>query len=211
MGAPPPPLLSRLEAFQRAPALPVPRQRSTDAHEPCGMGSGRAAASVRRRGRLLWVTAAEPTQRRRRRRLNHARRRVCARQRLHYIGMDIRRPESCAARPRGAHRPLWSHVAALSLARSVAHTAPSPLSRLAACLRAPSPAVPRQGHMLFTCCAAWRLAVEHTRRITRYTSACNIAPGTTIAPYSIVALEPTRGKYTYFFVKKLTRSRTRHR
>ena len=144
MGAPPPQLLSRLEAFQRAPVLPVPRQRSTDAHEPCGMGSGRAAASAWRRGRLWWCTAAEPSRRRRHPRLCHAWRRLSARQRLHYLSRDLRRSESRAAWARSARWSQRGCAAALGLAHSITCAPPlTPLSRLAACLRALAHATPQ--------------------------------------------------------------------
>ena len=85
-------------------------------------------------------------QRRRRRRLYRAWRRVSARQRLHYLGIDLSTLTSRAARTRGARRPLWGRAAALGLCHSVTGAPPPPpLSRLAACLSAPAPAAPRQG------------------------------------------------------------------
>ena len=51
-GEPPPPPLSRLAGYLRAPALAVPRKGPIAAHEPCDVGVGRASASVAWRGRL---------------------------------------------------------------------------------------------------------------------------------------------------------------
>ena len=133
-----------MPARARAPA--ASQQGPTDAREPRCVSARRAAASVGRRGRLWWYTAAEPTQRRSNRRLNHAWRRVCACQRLRYLGRDLRRPESRAARVRGAQRPRRGRMAALGAAHSVTGEPPPPsVSRLAACLRALVPAAPRQG------------------------------------------------------------------
>jgi len=47
-----PPPLSRLAGYLRAPAPAAPRQGPIAAHEPCGDGTGRAAASLGGRGRL---------------------------------------------------------------------------------------------------------------------------------------------------------------
>jgi len=139
-GAPPPPPLSRLAACIRARAPAAPRQRSVDTHEPHGAGAARAAASGGRRGPLCARCAPEPSQRRRGRRLYRAWWLARVRQRLYYLAMDLRRPESCAARARGARRPWRGRAAAPSAVpsrhrRAPATTSITPVGMLA-CTRA---------------------------------------------------------------------------
>ena len=112
---PPSPPLSRQAGCLRMPTPAAPRQGPIYAHEPRG-GFGEEG------GRHLLFFSAEPTRRRRRRRLDHARRRVSARQRLHYFCRDLRRPESRAEWARNMRWPRRTRAAALGLAHSVAGT-----------------------------------------------------------------------------------------
>jgi len=113
--APQLPSLLCLAGFLRAPAPAAPQQGPIAAHEPHGVGAGRAAASLGKRGRLKARCAPEPAQWRRRRRFCRAWRLARVHQRLHYLGMDLRRHESCAARARGARWPPWGRASALPL------------------------------------------------------------------------------------------------